>query len=101
VVTNDGRGSESIFDGALFGDENFLLKHSQGYLVSMKNTGADSNGSQFHITFEATPWLDNKSVVFGQVVEGQHVVRAIRDVGSSSGNPLRNVVIVKSGELPL
>ena len=68
----------------------------------MENRGREeNNGSQFLITFEAAPQLDGKKVLFGEVVEGKHVVRAIRDVGSPSGTPLRNILITRSGELPM
>ncbi|EER05921.1 cyclophilin 1, putative [Perkinsus marinus ATCC 50983] len=96
----DGRGGESIY-GEKFADENFGLKHTKPYLLSMANAGPDSNGSQFFITVAKTPWLDGRHVVFGRVSKGVDIVKKIEAVGSQSGTPSAKVVIVDSGELPL
>ena len=97
-TSGDGRGGESIY-GTKFADENFKLKHTKPNLLSMANAGPNTNGSQFFITFKETPWLDGKHVVFGNVVEGLDVVKAIEAVGSQSGATKAKVVIEKSGEL--
>lgn len=65
----------------------------------MANAGPNTQGSQFFITTVKTPWLDGKHAVFGKVVEGFDVVKAIEGVGSQSGKPSKAVRIVKSGEL--
>jgi cyclophilin family peptidyl-prolyl cis-trans isomerase len=63
----------------------------------MANSGPNSNGSQFFITTEVTDWLDNKHVVFGEVVEGMDTVRKMEKVGSSSGKPSQKVTITDCG----
>lgn len=68
------------------------LKHDKPGVFSMANSGPASNGSQFFITHVATPWLDNKHTVFGNVVEGQNVVDAI-----AQGDILESVEIIRVG----
>ena len=97
-TTGDGRGGESIY-GEKFADENFDIKHTKPYLLSMANAGPNTNGSQFFITFIATPWLDGRHVVFGEVLEGTDVVNELEKIGTSSGSPKKKAVIVDSGKL--
>ncbi|MDQ0771873.1 peptidylprolyl isomerase [Streptomyces aurantiacus] len=94
----DGTGGKSIY-GAKFDDENFKLKHDKPFLLSMANSGPNSNGSQFFITTVLTSWLDGKHVVFGEVVEGQDLVTKIESLGSRSGTTRSKIVIASSGEL--
>ncbi|CAL1526117.1 unnamed protein product, partial [Lymnaea stagnalis] len=65
----DGRGSTSIY-GEYFNDENFVISHTSGGLVSMANKGRDTNGSQFFFTLGSSRFFDKKHVAFGKVVKG-------------------------------
>ena len=94
----NGTGGESIY-GDKFADENFIKRHTKPGLLSMANAGKNTNGSQFFITTVATPHLDGKHVVFGEVVEGMEVVRAMEAVGSQSGRTSSPVVIADCGQL--
>ena len=69
------------------------LRHDAPGVLSMANSGPGSNGSQFFITHIATPWLDDKHTVFGNVIEGQDVVDAV-----AQGDVLESVEILRVGE---
>ncbi|XP_054164944.1 peptidyl-prolyl cis-trans isomerase H-like [Oppia nitens] len=99
-VNNDGTGIMSIFGGGKFPDENFMLKHDAPGLLSMANSGKDTNGCQFFITCAKCDFLDNKHVVFGRVIDGMLVMRKIENVPTGPNNkPKIPVLISQCGEM--
>lgn len=96
-TNKNGTGGESIF-GPKFPDENFVMKHRKRGMLSMANSGPDTNGSQFFITFDATPHLDGKHVVFGEVVKGFEVLDIVERMPTNGNDePLQLVYIKTTG----
>eukprot|EP00457_Paulinella_chromatophora_P005421 gb/GEZN01005438.1/.p1 GENE.gb/GEZN01005438.1/~~gb/GEZN01005438.1/.p1 ORF type:complete len:583 (-),score=115.25 gb/GEZN01005438.1/:32-1780(-) len=98
TTRGDGTGGESIY-GRTFDDENFKLRHSYPGLLSMANSGPNTNNSQFFFVTakQGTPHLNGKHVVFGKVVAGMDVIRKMALMGSESGTPLEPVTVVDCG----
>ncbi|EJD00285.1 uncharacterized protein FOMMEDRAFT_22124 [Fomitiporia mediterranea MF3/22] len=98
-VKGDGTGSFSIY-GDKFPDENFTMKHDKPGLLSMANSGPNTNGCQFFITTEKCDFLDGKHVVFGRVIDGMLTLRKIENVPTGPNNrPKLAVKIVECGEM--
>lgn len=92
-----GRGGSSIY-GEKFEDEiGTSLKHTGAGVLSMANSGKDTNGSQFFITLAPTPWLDGKHTIFGRVKSGMKIVQRMGLVKTDAEDrPLEEVKIVKA-----
>ncbi|KAF6229896.1 hypothetical protein HO133_004233 [Letharia lupina] len=99
-LNGDGTGSTCIYGTKAFADENFQLKHDTPGLLSMANSGKDSNGCQFFITTVPTPFLNNKHVVFGKVIDGMDVVHKVENTRvRGESKPATDVTIAQCGEM--
>ncbi|XP_050350390.1 peptidyl-prolyl cis-trans isomerase [Nymphalis io] len=97
-TNNNGTGGKSIY-GRKFEDENFTLQHTGPGILSMANSGPNTNGSQFFLCTAKTEWLDGKHVVFGHVISGLDVMKKMERYGSKSGTTSAKVTISNCGEL--
>ncbi|CCW70901.1 unnamed protein product [Phytomonas sp. Hart1] len=100
ITAGNGTGGESIY-GPTFADESFQGKAGEHFglgTLSMANAGPNTNGSQFFICTAKTEWLNGKHVVFGQMLDGYDVLKAIERVGSSGGATKKPVKISACGQ---
>ena len=96
-TNGNGTGGKSIY-GHKFNDENFILKHSEPYMLSMANSGPNSNGSQFFITTASTPHLDDKHVVFGKIIKGFKYIDILNNVKTTiNDKPVDKIIISDCG----
>jgi peptidyl-prolyl cis-trans isomerase-like 1 len=95
--TGTGRGGNSIY-GEKFEDEiKATLKHTGAGVLSMANSGPNTNGSQFFITLAPTPWLDGKHTIFGRVKSGMKIVQRMGLVKTNAEDkPLEQVKIIRA-----
>ena len=96
ITNQDGTGGISIY-GKTFKDENFNIKHDKLGMLSMANSGPDTNNSQFFITLKETPWLDGKHVVFGQIKSGLNLLKNFNNLEIKDDKPVNNIIISDCG----
>jgi peptidyl-prolyl cis-trans isomerase-like 1 len=95
--TGTGRGGESFYGGKFEDEITRNLKHTGAGIVSMANSGPDTNGSQFFINLKSTPWLDGKHTIFGRIYSGMGVIQRMGMVGvDKSDKPKHPITIHKA-----
>lgn len=95
--TGTGRGGSSIYSEKFEDEINPSLRHTGAGILSMANSGPNSNGSQFFITLAPTPWLDGKHAIFGRVKSGMKVIQRMGLVKTNADDrPVDQVKIVSA-----
>ena len=75
--TGTGRGGESVYGGKFRDEVTRELKHVGAGVLSMANSGPNTNGSQFFVTLAPTPWLDGKHTIFGRIAAGMGTIKKL------------------------
>ena len=97
IQGGDPLGTGSGGPGYRFQDEIHPdLNHSGPGILSMANAGPNTNGSQFFITFTATPHLDDNHTIYGEVVEGHPTLEALESRGSGHGGTNEPLLMIKA-----
>ncbi|ORZ01059.1 cyclophilin-like protein [Syncephalastrum racemosum] len=97
--TGTGRGGTSIY-GDKFEDEiNPELKHTGAGIISMANSGPNTNGSQFFITLAPTPWLDGKHTIFGRISDGMNVVKRMGLIPTDNNDRPKDPIRINKAHL--
>ena len=99
IINKNGTGSISLY-GDTFEDENFKIKHNKPGLLSMANSGPNTNGCQFFITTVPTPHLDGKHVVFGEIYQNMDFIYQLQNVEvDSNDRPINPIFITEINEI--
>ena len=97
IAQGGSTDGDSIY-GERFADENLNLRHTKRGTLAMSNTGPNSNGTRFYVTFIETPWLNGYNQIIGELTNGDDVLSKIEAAGSRSGEPSTTFTISKCGE---